>query len=174
MEQQERKPRVAITHGDTNGVGYEVILKTFADPAILELCTPIVYGSPKVAAYHNKALGLDTPFTIIANASEAKEDQLNMLTTFDEDIKVDLGQPTPESAQAALTAIDRALDDYGKGFYDVLVTAPVFKNSIKGFNGHTAYIESNIGEGQHGLTILMNDDLRVSLVTNNVAIKDIA
>ncbi|MBR2238187.1 MAG: 4-hydroxythreonine-4-phosphate dehydrogenase PdxA [Prevotella sp.] len=174
MDNKNRRPRVAITHGDTNGVGYEVILKAFADPAILELCTPIVYGSPKVAAYHNKVLGLDTPFTIIANASEAKDDQLNLLTTFDEEINIDLGQPTPESAQAALKALDRALNDYGKGLYDVLVTAPVFKNSIKDFNGHTAYIESKIGEGRHGLTILMNDDLRVSLVTNNVAIKDIA
>ena len=174
MEQQERKPRVAITHGDTNGVGYEVILKTFAEPAILELCTPIVYGSPKVAAYHNKALGLETPFTIISDASEAKDEQLNMLTTFDEEVKIDLGQPTPESAQAALTALDRALDDYQKGLFDVLVTAPVFKNNIPNFKGHTAYIEEKIGEGKHGLTILMNDDLRVALVTNNVAIKDVA
>ena len=171
---EERKPRVAITHGDTNGVGYEVILKTFAEPAILELCTPIIYGSPKVAAYHNKALGLETPFTIISDANEARDERLNMLTTFEEEVKIDLGQPTPESAQAALIAIDRALEDYTKGLYDVLVTAPVFKNSIQGFNGHTAYIESKIGGGQHGLTVLMNDDLRVALVTNNVAIKDVA
>ena len=174
MENQNRLPRVAITHGDTNGVGYEVILKTFAEPTILELCTPIVYGSPKVASYHNKTLGLDTPFTIITDAAMAKDGHLNMVATFDEEIKIDLGQPTPESAQAALTALDRALDDYEKGLYDVLVTAPVFKNSIKDFNGHTAYIESRIGEGKHGLTILMNDDLRVALVTNNLAIKDIA
>ena len=172
--EQERKPRVAITHGDTNGVGYEVILKTFAEPTILELCTPIVYGSPKVAAYHSKALDIDTPFTIITNAEEAKDGRLNLLTTFDEEVKIDLGTPTPESAQAAIVAVDRALDDWQKGLFDVLVTAPVFKNSIKDFNGHTAYIESKIGEGQHGLTILMNDDLRVALVTNNVAIKDIA
>ena len=174
MENKNRRPRVAITHGDTNGVGYEVILKTFVEPAILELCTPIIYGSPKVAAYHSKALNLETPFTVISDASDAKDDQLNLLATFDEEIKIDLGQPTAESAQAALKAIDRSLEDYGKGLYDVLVTAPVFKNSIQGFNGHTAYIESKIGEGKHGLTVLMNDDLRVSLVTNNVAIKDVA
>ena len=174
MEQQNRKPRVAITHGDINGVGYEVILKTFADPAILELCTPIVYGSPEVARFHGKTLGLETPFVVVGNAAEAKDDQLNMVDTIGQEIKTDLGQPTPESAQAALGAIDHALDDYGKGLFDVLVTAPVFKNSIQGFNGHTAYIESKAGEGKHGLTILMNDDLRVALVTNNVAIKDVA
>ena len=174
MEQKERKPRVAITHGDTNGVGYEVILKTFADPFILELCTPIVYGSPKVAAFHNKALGMDTPFATISDAAEAQDERLNLLATFDEEVKIDLGQPTPESAQAALKAIDRALDDYDSGLYDVLVTAPVFKNSIKDFNGHTAYIEKKLGCETHGLTILTNDDLRVALVTNNVSIRDIA
>ena len=174
MENQNKNPRVAITHGDTNGVGYEVILKTFADPFIFELCTPIVYGSPKVAAYHSKALGLDTPFAIIADASDARDERLNLVSTFDDEVKIDLGQPTPESAQAALTAIDRALTDWQAGLFDVLVTAPVFKNSIQGFNGHTAYIEQKIGDGRHGMTILMNDDLRVALVTNNVAIKDVA
>ena len=66
--EQESKIRVAITQGDTNGVGYEVILKVFSDPNILELCTPIIYGSPKIAAYHRKALNLEVPFTIINRA----------------------------------------------------------------------------------------------------------
>ena len=74
--EQERKIRVAITHGDTNGIGYEVILKAFADPAILELCTPIVYGSPKIAAYHRKALDLDANFSIINSAEEARDGRL--------------------------------------------------------------------------------------------------
>ena len=69
---EERKIRVAITHGDTNGIGYEVILKTFADPTMLELCTPIVYGSPKVAAYHSKTLGIDPPFSVINHANEVR------------------------------------------------------------------------------------------------------
>ena len=62
---EERKIRVAITQGDTNGVGYEVILKVFSDPNILELCTPIIYGSPKIASYHRKALNLEVPYTIM-------------------------------------------------------------------------------------------------------------
>ena len=172
--EQERKIRVAITHGDTNGVGYEVILKTFSDPTMLELCTPIVYGSPKVAAYHGKALGIETPFTIIKNAKEAQDGRLNMLAVIDDETKIDLGIATPESGEAAKLAIDKALEDYKEGCFDVLVTAPVSKNSIKGFNGHTNYIENALNDGKKGLTILTNDDLRVALVTNNVAIKDIA
>ena len=63
--------KIGITHGYTNGVGYEVILKAFEEPTLLELCTPIVYGSPKVASYHRKALGLNTNFTTIQHAEEA-------------------------------------------------------------------------------------------------------
>ncbi|MBQ9667672.1 MAG: 4-hydroxythreonine-4-phosphate dehydrogenase PdxA [Prevotella sp.] len=172
--EQEKKVRVAITQGDTNGVGYEVIFKAFEDPAMLELCTPIIYGSPKAAAYHAKALGLDMQLAIIKNAGEAQDGRLNLLAVIEEEVKIDLGEPTPESSEAAQKAIDRAIDDYKNGAFDALVTAPVSKNTIKGFNGHTNYLERRMNDGQQGLTILTNEDLRVALVTNNVAIKDVA
>ena len=172
--EQERKIRVAITHGDTNGVGYEVILKAFEDPAMLELCTPIIYGAPKAAAYHSKAIGLELPLNIIANAHEAQEGRINLLSVIDDEMKIDLGEGTAEAGEAALKAIDRAIADYQEGLFDVLVTAPVSKNTIPGFNGHTDYLEKKLDDGNKGLTILMDDDLRVALVTNNVAIKDVA
>ena len=171
---EDKKIKVAITHGDTNGVGYEVIFKAFEDPAMLDLFTPIIYGSPKVAAFHSKALGMDIQYNVIKNAAEAKENHLNLLTTFDEEVKIDLGLPTPEAGQAAKTALDRALKDYKEGLFDVLVTAPIAKNSIRGFDGHTAYITQKIGEAHQGLTILVSDNLRVALVTNNVSLKDVA
>ena len=84
-----RKIRVAITHGDTNGIGYEVILKAFEDPTMFDLCTPIIYGSPKVAAYHPKALNIEAQFTTINNAKEAHDNRLNLLNCFgEEEIKV--------------------------------------------------------------------------------------
>ena len=172
--QQERLPRVAITHGDTNAVGYEVIFKAFEDPTMLELCTPIVYGASKVADYHAKVLGLEPQFNIIRTADEAQEGRLNLLSVTDEEVKINLGEATPESGQVALMAINRALDDYQHGAFDVLVTCPVNKNSIPGFNGHSAYIEQRLGSDQHGLTILLNEDLRVALATNNVSLKDVA
>lgn len=172
--EQEKKIRVAITHGDPNGVGYEVILKTFSDPTMLELCTPIIYGSPKVAAYHSKLINIEVPFITIKNAKDAHDGKLNMFSVVDDETKIDLGTATPESADAAKVAIDKALEDYQAGLFDVLVTAPVSKNSIKGFNGHTNYIETALNDGKKGLTILTNDELRVALVTNNVAIKDVA
>lgn len=175
---EDKKIRVAITHGDTNGIGYEVILKTFADPAMLELCTPIVYGSPKVAAYHRKALDLPTNFSIIEKAEDAQNGRLNLLATFEEEVKVELGEPSKEAGEAALKALDRAMTDYRAGLYDVLVTAPINKNTIQSelfhFCGHTEYIEQSVGDGQKALMILMNDSLRVALVTTHLPIKDIA
>ena len=161
---EDRKIRVAITHGDTNGVGYEMILKAFDDPAMLELCTPIVYGSPKVAAYHRNALQVESNFTIISDAKDAKDGRLNMLTAVDGEVKVELGQQTHEADEAALTALSRAVADYQAGAFDVLVTAPMQKSNI-------VQLEKLTGESQKALEVLVSDDLRVALVTNNVPLK---
>ena len=175
--EQEKKIRVAITQGDTNGVGYEVILKAFQDPTILELCTPIIYGSPKIATYHKKALNLETNFAIINNAEEARDGRVNLLACHDDEIKIEFGQPSEEAGQAAFCALDRAMTDYRSGLYDVLVTAPINKATIQNpgfhFPGHTEYIETSLGEGKKALMILMNDVLRVALVTTHLPIKDI-
>ena len=175
---EEKKIRVAITQGDTNGVGYEVILKVFEDPAILELCTPIIYGSAKIATYHKKALNLETNFTTINKAEDARDGRVNLLVCHDDDTKVELGQPSAEAGQAALYALDRAMTDYRSGLYDVLVTAPINKATIQSpgfkFPGHTEYIETSVGDGKKALMILMNDVLRVALVTTHLPIKDIA
>jgi 4-hydroxythreonine-4-phosphate dehydrogenase len=175
---EEKKIRVAITQGDTNGVGYEVVLKAFADPTILELCTPIIYGSAKIATYHKKALNLETNFSTINKAEDARDGRVNLLVCHDDDTKVEFGQPSAEAGQAALYALDRAMTDYRSGLFDVLVTAPINKATIQSpnfhFPGHTEYIETSVGEGKKALMILMNDVLRVALVTTHLPIKDIA
>ena len=175
---EERKIRVAITQGDTNGVGYEVILKVFSDPNILELCTPIIYGSPKIASYHRKALNLEVLYTIINHAEETRDGRVNLLACFDDEIENEMGQPSQEAGAAALKALDRAMTDYRSELYDVLVTAPINKATIQSpsfhFPGHTEYIETSVGEGQKALMILMNETLRVALVTTHLPIKDIA
>lgn len=172
------KIRVGITHGDINGVGYEVILKTFSDPAMFELCTPVVYGSPKVAAYHRKAMDLQTSFSIVTSANEAMDGRLNILSCTEDELKVELTKPMPEAGKAALDALEKALEDYREGLIDVLVTAPINKHTIQSetfhFPGHTEYIEERVGEGNKSLMILMKDDFRVALVTGHIPVKDIA
>ena len=158
---ENRKIRVAITHGDTNGIGYEVILKALEDPMMLELCTPIIYGSPKVASYHRKALELETQYNIINSAEDVREDRVNLLTTFDDEVKVELGQPTDESAEAARKAVVRAKEDLIKGLYDVLVMGPVRPNP------HPAKEDKS-------LTIMVSESVRIGLVTTHLPIKEVA
>lgn len=93
---EDNKIRVGITQGDINGVGYEVILKTFADPVMLELCTPIIYGSPKVAAYHRKSLDLPANFSIVNSASEAAPNRLSVVNCTDDEVKVEFSKPDVE------------------------------------------------------------------------------
>ena len=156
----KRKIRVAITHGDTNGIGYELILKAFENPAMLELCTPIIYGAPKLAAYHRKALELDTPFVSINNAEDAQDGKLNMLTTFEDEVKVELGLSTEESAEAARKAVQRAKEDLQKHLYDVLVMSPVKPNP-------------NPAREDRSLLVMISDVVRIGLVTNHLPLKDV-
>lgn len=155
---ENKKIRVAITQGDTNGVGYEVIMKALEDPTMLELCTPIIYGSPKVATYHRNTLQIESNFSIINTAEEAKDMRVNMLAVIEDEVKVDMGQPTQESAHAAKVSYEKAMEDYQKGLFDVLVTAPANQESVD----------------PKSLVVYMNEDLRVALVTKDVAIKEVS
>ena len=176
--ENNRKIKVGITHGDINGIGYEVILKAFSDATMLELCTPIIYGSPKVATYHRKAMDIPTNFAIIASSEEALDDRVNILNCVDDELKVELSKPTREGGKAALDALENALSDYREGMIDVLVTAPINKHTIQSenfhFPGHTEYIEKEVGDGKKALMILMRGDFRMALVTGHIPVRDIA
>lgn len=176
--ENNRKIRVGITHGDINGIGYEVILKSFIDATMLELCTPIVYGSPKVATFHRKSMDISTNFSIINTAGDVQENKLNILNCTEDELKVEMSKATPEAGKAALNALERALQDYRDGLIDVLVTAPINKHNIQSdafhFPGHTEYIEERVGEDKKALMILLKDDFRVALVTGHLPIREVA
>ncbi|HJG76894.1 4-hydroxythreonine-4-phosphate dehydrogenase PdxA [Phocaeicola barnesiae] len=175
---EERKIRIGITHGDINGVGYEVILKAFSDPTMLELCTPIIYGSPKVAAYHRKAMDIQTTFSIVNSRADIQDGRVNILNCTEDELKVELTKPTAEAGKAALSALEKALQDYREGVFDVLVTAPINKHTIQSdtfhFPGHTEYIEERVGKGEKALMILLKDDFRVALVTGHIPVSEIS
>ena len=175
---EDNKIRIGITQGDINGVGYEVILKTFADPMMLELCTPVIYGSPKVAAYHRKSLDLPTNFSIINSASEAAQGRLSVVNCTDDEVKVEFSKADASAGKAALDALERAVEEYKSGLIDVLVTAPINKHTIHSdqfdFPGHTEYIEQRLGNGDKALMILMKGDFRVALVTGHIPVSRIA
>ncbi len=169
---------MGITHGDINGIGYEVILKMLADDRMLELCTPVVYGSAKIAGYYRKAL--DMP-NINWRQAESGDDIIdgvnNIINVVGEDVKLDPGQSTPEAGAAALAALECAVADLNDGNIDVLVTAPINKYSMQSddfhFPGHTEYLQDRIGDGNEALMVLCNDTVRVALVTTHMPIRNI-
>jgi len=175
----EKKIKVGITQGDINGIGYEVLLRALEDNRILELCTPVVYGSAKIAAFYRKALGLQQiPFTQIVDATEAKGNAYHMVNVVEEDTKVEPGQATREAGEAAFEALERAVADLRRGAIDVLVTAPIDKHTMQSdrftFPGHTEYLEASLGDGdKKALMILCNDRVRVALVTTHAPLAKI-
>lgn len=175
----ENRVKVGITHGDINGIGYEVILKTLSDARIAELCTPIIYGSSKVLAYHRKLMELESVnLSIINTAQDAGHNRVNIINSVNTDVKVDIAQSTPEAGQAAFKALEQAAQDLHCGAIDVLLTAPINKNNIQNeqfhFPGHTEYLEENCGNGQKALMILLTDTLRVALVTGHVPLASVS
>ena len=175
---ETKRIRVGITHGDINGIGYEVILKTFSDPMMLELCTPVIYGSPKVAAYHRKTMDIPVNFSIVGSASEVKDGRVNVVNCMNEELKVELSKPTSEAGKAALLALDKALEEYREGLFDVLVTAPVNAQTVwpeeGGFSGHSEYLQERTGEGKKALTVLVNHDFRIALATGDIPVREIS
>lgn len=168
------KLKIGITHGDTNGVGYEVILKAFEDPIMQELCTPIVYGSPKMAAYHRKAMELTTNYRTIQSADEAMHDKLNLVECISEEVKIDLGQETPESILSAKKSLDAGIKDLAKGKIDALVVNPINSKKSLDTNSQIEYIVPKMGQEGKPLIILVNEDLRIALATSNLPISEVA
>jgi 4-hydroxythreonine-4-phosphate dehydrogenase len=170
------KPIVAgITHGDTNGVGYELITKVLAEPQMMEICTPLVFGSSKAASYHRKTLksiGGDFSFNVLKQFNQPNQLNLrkpNILNITDEEIKIELGEATAVGGRMALKSLQTAVDHWINRKIDVLVTAPVNKHTIEidGFVGHTEYLAS-ICKTEEYLMLMIADKLRIGTVTTHI------
>ena len=176
----KKQIKVGITHGDINGIGYELILKTFADERITELCTPIIYGSQKIAIYQQKLMGLQSVnFKVINKPEEAVDGKVNLINCVDDNLKVEFGHATSESGLAAFKALEAATTDLKRGTIQTLLTAPINKFSIQRedflFPGHTEYLEKKFEEnGKYtSIMILACETLRVALVTGHVSFGEI-
>jgi 4-hydroxythreonine-4-phosphate dehydrogenase len=171
--------KVGITHGDTNGVGYEIILKAFADAPMYDLCTPVVYGSLKIALAHAKALDMKVQFNVVASANEALPGKMNLIECVQGDVPLEWGKVSAEAGHAAYVALERAAEDLNAGQIEALVTAPICKEAMKlsGFKyaGHTEYLASVSAEGQNEpLMILQNEMMRVALATVHEPLQKVA
>ena len=173
----ENKFKIGITQGDTNGIGWEIILKALADPRMTELFTPVVYGSPKAAAdYRNTVAEIEAfSFNPVASAAEARRGKANLVAC-GETADIAPGKPTPEAGRAAVEALCAAMRDLKAGHLDALVTAPFDKETVQAddfrYTGHTEYLAAEL-EGE-AMMILCSDVLRVGLVTKHIPVSEIA
>ena len=171
------KIRIGISIGDVNGIGLEVILKTLSHPQILHLCTPIIYGSSKVVSYHKNVVGLEPfQFNVAASGDRIKKDKINVVNCWADDINITLGKLSDSSGKYAKISLEQAVIDLKNGYFDALVTAPINKKAMHlanfKFVGHTEYLTNEFGISE-SLMLMVNDGLRIGLVTNHLAIRDV-
>ena len=179
----EKLPRIALTHGDINGIGYEVILKTFEDERIFELCVPVLFGSAKVLSFYSKKLNIPIKYNVIASPTQALNGVLNIVECInDNDLHPEPGASTEEAGKAALLSLEKGVEALAKGEVDLLVTAPINKKNIQSetfiFPGHTEYLESKASEGEsanepRALMILASENIKIAPVTTHIPLNQV-
>ena len=172
------KLKVGITQGDINGIGYEVIIKALSDPRILDMFTPVVYGSSKIFSFYRKGIPeieqMDT--NAISHASEAHPKRINIVGCLPDNVFAEPGGATADSAKAAITSLDRAVKDLKAGDIDVLVTGPINKKAIVeagfGFPGHTEYLQEAFGVNDVTM-FMISERIKLGVVTGHIPLKDV-
>lgn len=176
MKKQEEQVKVAITHGDVNGIGYEVIIKTLLDNRINDMCTPIVYGSAKVAAYHRKVLNINNfNFNSLRAAEDIALNKPNLINCIDDAIRVELGRATTPAGEASFRSLEVATNDLLDNKVDVMVTAPINKFNIQSagftFPGHTEYLADKAGvPADNALMLMVSENLRIGVATGHIPV----
>lgn len=172
----EERIKVGISIGDLNGIGSEIILKTFEDNRMLELCTPVIFGSTKVMSFQKKQLRLNVNYQGIDHADNVVHGKFNVVNVWKEAPNIEPGKETEEGGKYALLSLKAAVEALQKEQVDVLVTAPINKHNIQSddfkFPGHTDYLAKEL-EGD-ALMFMVTDDLRVGLLTDHVPVKEVA
>ncbi|MGP1525840.1 MAG: 4-hydroxythreonine-4-phosphate dehydrogenase PdxA [Candidatus Cryptobacteroides sp.] len=170
---------VGISQGDGNGIGYEVIIKALADTRILDSFIPVIYGSSKIFGFYKKSIHeIDQMDTYVINsATDAKTRKINIVNCLPENVYVEPGQASPESAQCAIRSLECAVEDLKQGIIDVLVTAPINKRAMSnegfGFTGHTEYLEKVFAVNEVAM-FMVSDTLKIGVVTGHIPLKDVS
>lgn len=175
---QQQKPRIGITLGDLNGVGPEVVIKALQDNRLLNLITPVIYGSTRAISFYKKQLNLEE-----FNYGHAKTrgqyipKTINVVNCWEDAVEINPGKPSKETGKAAWLALKQATQDLKEDLLDALVTAPIDKNTIASeefpYRGHTEYLASTFNTKDF-VMMMVSEKLRVGLVTEHIAVKDIA
>jgi 4-hydroxythreonine-4-phosphate dehydrogenase len=176
--EKEQRIRVGITHGDVNGIGYEIIIKTLQDQRLMETYTMIVYGSSKVASYHRKTLNInDFNFNLVKKADTAHPRRPNIVNIVEDEVKIDLGKSTPIAGELSLLSLEMAISDLMAHNIDLLVTAPINKQNIQSptftFPGHTEYLAQKAGVSDY-LMLMVSNTVRIGVITGHIPLEKVS
>ena len=176
QSEKESKKVLGITTGDLNGIGPEVILKTFADNRILQTCTPVMYASSKLVSFYRKLLNIqEINLNVIRNISEISPRKFNVLQSWEEEVTLDPGTATPTSGNYALKSLRHAVNDLKFNKIDGLVTAPINKQNIQSadfnFPGHTEFLAKEFNAESY-LMFMIGENLRVAVVSGHVPLQE--
>ncbi len=177
-EREHKKVVAAITHGDVNGIGYEVILKSLGDSRILDFCIPVIYGNSKAASYHRKTITVnDYQLTLIRDLSQLKAGKPYILNIINDEIKIEFGKSDRVAGQLAHKALEMAITDIQAGHADILVTAPINKSNIQSetyhFPGHTEYLAEKYAS-QDYMMIMVSPACRIGVVTGHIPLNQVS
>jgi 4-hydroxythreonine-4-phosphate dehydrogenase len=177
-ESNEKSVIAGITHGDFNGISYEVILKTLADPRISEICTPLVYGSSKVASYHKKTINVpDYMINVVKRTDQLHTRKPNIINVLNDEARIELGKSTMQAGEFAFAALEKAIEDLRENRIDVLVTGPINKKNIQSdnfrFPGHTEYL-ANSFQSKNFLMLMVCNLFKIGTVTGHIPLNRVA
>jgi 4-hydroxythreonine-4-phosphate dehydrogenase len=177
-QDHKHKPVIGISIGDVNGIGLEVIIKTFADPRMLQFCTPVIYGSLSVINYHRKAINAQGfNFQQIRSIDELQHRKVNLLNCWEDNVRINFGQPSKETGKYAFLSLQQMVNDAREAKLDAIVTAPIDKYTIHSeefdFPGHTEYLTEAFG-ASNSLMMLSGESFNIGVVTGHIPVSEIA
>lgn len=173
----DQKLIVGISQGDINGIGLEVILKTFQEATLSDICTPVLFSSQKTVSYYRKVMGIEEfNFHPLRDMGQINHKKVNVFVCYEEEVNIEMGKASDVGGKYAAISLEKATENLLAGKIDVLVTAPINKHTIKnqGFNfiGHTDYLAHKLN-GQPLMLMCTNNGLRIALATDHVPLKDV-
>ncbi len=173
-----KRTKIGISHGDINGISYEVIIKSLLDERILDMCIPVIYGSPKVAAYHKKALDIEElNFNNIKSPHEASNKRVNIINCIDDNIRVELGKSSKQAGESSYMALKNAVEDLKNGSINALVTGPINKQNIQSenfrYSGHTEYLK-DVFQVEEVLMLMVSEIMKVGVVAGHVPVSQLS
>jgi 4-hydroxythreonine-4-phosphate dehydrogenase len=173
---EKKLPIVGISIGDINGIGPEIVLKTFEDERMLEFCTPVIFAHTKMLSFLKRHFKLNLKFQGINAPEKAIQGKINVVNSWKNNPKIEFGQEQKTAGAFALKSLQHATQALKEQHINVLVTAPIHKNNIQAeefkFPGHTDFLEQELGG--KALMFMVSDTIKVGLLTDHVPVKDIS